>query len=130
MTDRTGRSELHHVATEGTVSQAQVLLDAGQDANLRDSDGFVPLHFAAQQGNVGVARVLLAHGAAVDVVNKFGNTPLFVAVGVSRGDGRMIELLRDAGADPYRLNASGSSPLALARLIANYDVAQFFADVV
>ncbi|WP_263972339.1 hypothetical protein [Spongiactinospora rosea] len=41
----------------------------------------------------------------------------------------MIELLRRWGADPFKANSSGQTPLGLARLIANYDVARFFADL-
>lgn len=106
-----------------------MLLAAGQDPNLGDRDGFVPLHLAAQQGNVEFAEVLLEAGAIVDAVNKYGNTPLFVAVFNSRGHGDLIRLLRRYGADPRRFNGFGQNPVGLARLIANYDVKQFFDDV-
>jgi ankyrin repeat protein len=105
------------------------LIDAGNDPGLPDKDGFTPLHFAAQQGNVEVTRVLIERGVPIDCVNKFGNTPLFNAVFSSRGEGGLISLLRDAGADPRRENKFGRSPVGLARLIANYDVRQFFEDV-
>ncbi|SFW91837.1 ankyrin repeat domain-containing protein [Amycolatopsis australiensis] len=129
MVDRQGRSELHYSALEGTADQARALLAAGQDPNSGDRDGFVPLHLAAQQGNVAVAEVLLEAGATVDAVNKYGNTPLFVAAFHSRGRGEVIRLLRRHGADPNRVNGSGQTPAGLARLIANYDVRQFFEDV-
>jgi ankyrin repeat protein len=127
--DRQGRVDLHYAALNGTAEQALSLLEAGQDPNIADRDGFAPLHLAAQQNNVAVAEVLLGHGASVDPVNKFGNTPLFVAVFNSRGNGEMIRLLRDAGADPRRANASGQSPVGLARAIANFDTGQFFDDL-
>ena len=41
----------------------------------------------------------------------------------------MIEFLRQAGADPYAANDRGITPLGLARMIANYDVAKHFADL-
>jgi hypothetical protein len=41
----------------------------------------------------------------------------------------LIELLRQRGADPLRANDSGQTPLGLARMIANYDVGRFFADL-
>jgi len=129
MVDRQGRSELHYSALEGTADQTRELLAAGQDPNLADRDGFVPLHLAAQQGNVEVAEVLLEAGAIVDAVNKYGNTPLFVAVFNSKGQGDVIQLLRRYGANPRRGNGSGQTPVGLARLIANYDVKQFFDDV-
>lgn len=129
MVDRKGRSGLHYSTLEGAVDQARALLAAGQDPNLGDRDGFVPLHLAAQQRNVEVAEVLLDAGAVVDVVNKYGNTPLFVAVFNSQGRGNAIQLLRRRGADPRKVNDSGQTPVGLARLIANYDVKQFFEDV-
>jgi ankyrin repeat protein len=72
-------------------------LEAGQDPNLRDRDGFVPLHLAAQQENVEVVEVLLEAGGTVDAVNKYGNTPLFVAAFNSQGRGDVIRLLRRHG---------------------------------
>jgi ankyrin repeat protein len=114
---------------ESDVAGAESRLAAGDDANGRDEQGFTPLHFAAQEGAAAVAQLLLDQGAEVDAVNSFGNTPLFTAVFNYRGDGSVIELLRERGADPQRENGSGQSPVSLARLIANYDVARFFADV-
>jgi ankyrin repeat protein len=127
--DRQGRSELHYCALSGSEDEARTLLDSGQDPDLRDRDGFTPLHLAAQQSNLPVASLLLERGASVDPVNKFGNTPLFVAVFNSQGRGELIRTLRNAGADPFKQNLSGQTPLGLARLIANHDVAQFFDDL-
>lgn len=87
------------------------------------------MHFAAQEGSVTVAQLLLQQHARVDQTDRFGNTPLWTAVFNSRGDGRLIDLLRQGGADPLKANHSGQTPLGLARLIANYDVAQFVADL-
>jgi ankyrin repeat protein len=91
--------------------------------------GFTPLHFAAQEHAARVAEVLLEEGAEVDAPNVYGNTPLFVAVFNSRGRGTLIELLRAHGADPHHVNDAGQTPVGLARLIGNYDVARFFADL-
>ncbi|HTI26080.1 MAG TPA: hypothetical protein VL652_34145 [Kutzneria sp.] len=54
---------------------------------------------------------------------------MWTAVFESRGHGELIELLRAAGADPHAVNRSGQNPLGLARLIVNYDVRQYFADL-
>lgn len=129
MVDRQGRSELHKCAFDGTAPDAVRLIDAGEDPALQDNDGYTPLHFAAQEGNIEVAKVLLDRGVPFDSTNKFGNTPLSVAVFNSKGDGTFIALLRRAGADPRHGNNFGQTPVGLARLIANYDVRQFFADL-
>lgn len=85
-------------------------------------DQFIEFH-------VDVAAALLEAGADVNRGNRFGNGPLFVAVFNSRGRGEMIELLRSHGANPHATNATGQTPAGLSRLIANYDVSQFFADL-
>jgi hypothetical protein len=47
----------------------------------------------------------------------------------SRGRGELIRMLRERGTDPLRANSFGQTPLGLSRLIGNFDVAQFFADL-
>jgi ankyrin repeat protein len=105
------------------------LLGNGADPDVVDLQGFRPLHLAAQQGSLEAVRTLLDGGATVDVANSIGNTPLSVAVFNSRGRDELIELLRSRGADPLHLNNSQQSPVALARLIGNFDVARFFVDL-
>ena len=61
--------------------------------------------------------------------NSINGSAKATAVFNSRGSGELIELLRRHGADPYRENFHGVSPLGLARDIGNYDVAQFFQDL-
>jgi uncharacterized protein len=87
------------------------------------------LHFAAQQGAIAAAEILLAAGAQVDTAYSYGNTPLSTAAFNSRGRGELIRLLRRHGADPWHPNNTGQTPVGTARLIGNYDVAQFFADL-
>ena len=127
--DPEGRIELHYAALANDVASVEARLAAGDDPDARDRHGCTPLHLAAQEGAGDAARELLDHGATVDPPNEAGNTPLFVAVFNSRGNGAVIGLLRQRGADPLRANDSGQTPLGLARLIANYDVARFFADL-
>jgi hypothetical protein len=41
----------------------------------------------------------------------------------------MIQLLRHHGADPAKSNRHGHTPVGLARLIGNYPIARWFADL-
>lgn len=127
--DRMGREPLHYAALDDDAASARTLLDEAADPNARDRAGFTPLHFAAQQQSIQIAELLLEHGATVDPQDEYGNTPLWRAVFNSRGEGTMIQLLREHGADPSLPNKSGQTPLGLARLIANFPVAHWFADL-
>jgi uncharacterized protein len=127
--DRYGRTPLHHAAADGNEKEVARLLSEGSDANAKDDDNWMPLHFATQANSVLVASQLLSAGAEVDPPESHGNTPLSKAVFNSKGDGKLITLLREAGADPFRKNNHGVSPVGLARMIANYDVAKFFDDL-
>ena len=127
--DRDGRTVLHYAALENNSAEVQRLLEAGFAAGDADKSGWTPLHFAAQGHSAGAVTLLIAHGAPVDAQDSHGNTPLSKAVFNSNGRGELIQLLREAGADPHRKNNYGVSPLSLARTIANYDVRQFFNDI-
>jgi uncharacterized protein len=127
--DKEGRIPLHYAALANDADAVSKLLTEGADPNVADQLGFTPLHFAAQEGASAAAQILLAAGAQVDAANSYGNTPLFTAVFNSRGRGELIRLLRRHGADPRHPNNAGQTPAGTARLIANYDVAQFFADL-
>jgi ankyrin repeat protein len=127
--DEAGRTPLHYAALNDNADAVAALLNARANVNVQDIEGFTPLHLAAQQGALQAARELLDRGAAVDAETVHGNTPLFVAVFNSRGRGAIIELLRRHGADPFHANRSGQTPVSLSRLIANFDVARFFAGV-
>ena len=127
--DPAGRSPLHYAALEDDAEAIARLLAMGTSPDVPDRQGFTPLHLAVQEFAPAAAVALIAAGATVDAANVFGNTPLWVAVFNSTGRGALIDLLRSHGADPLHTNASGQTPLGLARLISNYDVAQYFQDI-
>jgi uncharacterized protein len=127
--DQGGRTPLHDAVLDHRGGRIVELLAAGADVNRRDNGGWTPLHFAAQEQEVGIARTLIEAGAEVDSKDHCGNTPLWRAVSDYRGDGRLIELLRQKAANAFVRNEKGVSPVALARRISNYDVAKFFCDL-
>jgi len=124
--DHDGRSALLQATIDGKIDFVSLLLDYDVDVNVLDDLGFSALHYAAQNHFPDAARLLIAHGAKVDTEDFHGNTPLARAVFNSQGKGDMISVLLDAGADRNHPNKHGQSPLNLAKLIANYDVLQYF----
>lgn len=127
--DRAGRFPLHYAALTNDAAEVARLIAEGETPDSSDSQGFTPLHLASQEHALAAATALLNLGAMVDPINSFGNTPLFVAVFNSRGRPEMIDLLRSRGANPLHPNGTGQTPMGLARLIGNYDVAQYFEDL-
>lgn len=127
-----GRTRLHNAVIDGDLARTREQLSAGSDPNAADDNGWTPLHFAAQSRPeicLPLVQALLDAGADPNLRDSYGNTPLWRAVFNSRGNGSVIAALRCAGADPHAANRSGISPLRLARTIANFPVAQFFADL-
>jgi ankyrin repeat protein len=127
--DQFGRSELHYAARDGDLALAQKLIQGGVDVKLADKQGWTPLHFAAQAQSASVAAFLLETGAEIDAKDAHGNTPLFRAVFEYKENGDTIRLLRARGADPLSKNKHGQTPAGLARLVANYNVKQYFEDL-
>ena len=127
--DRLGRSELHYASNDGDFNKVKSLIDDGIDVNLKDKEGWTPLHFAAQSQNASIVLLLIEAGAEIDECDSNGNTPLSNAVFYYTTDGSIIKILRKHGADPYKSNKYGQTPVGLARQIANYDVAKFFVDL-
>jgi ankyrin repeat protein len=126
--DRDERTALHHASVDGQAAIAQLLIASGANVGAADKAGHTPLHFAVQDFHLDVATLLLEAGAPVDAQDRDGNSPLSGAVFESRGRGEMIRLLLRFAADPDKPNAHGVSPRQLANTIANFPVAQFFAE--
>jgi len=127
--DGYGRTPLHYAAGDSRSGEVAKLITAGADINAQDDNGWTPLHFAAQASCAECTSALLEAGANTALQDSFGNTALWRAVFESKGNGSVIQLLRKAGANPHVKNKHGVSPLAQARTIANYDIAQFFSDI-
>jgi hypothetical protein len=94
--DRFGCTALHVAADADCVKMAKELLEAGADAQVRDSWEESPLHFAARKSSLEMCEVLLAKGAEIDAINSDGVTPL-VAAAKARNESA-CQLLLDRGA--------------------------------
>ncbi|WP_225102619.1 ankyrin repeat domain-containing protein [Streptomyces sp. CoH27] len=88
--------------------------DEDQGLGRESRQEWTPLHFAADEQDAAAVGSLQAAGAWVDAPDGQGNTPLWHAVFTYRGDGAVLSLLVDAGADSDRDNLHGVSPRRLA----------------
>lgn len=96
------------------------------DLNHRDKMGWSALHYAVQNKFVSIIEKLINSIVNIEVKDDYGNTPLWRATFESKGDGEIIKILLDHGANPNNKNDSEISPKELAENIANYNVKQFF----
>jgi hypothetical protein len=136
-------------AQTGRDDFAQELLAAGADPRLTTSGGDTTLMAAAWRDDTRTARLLLDHGAMVNATNSKGETALMTAIhscwdgktGLSpeaaeaakndpdiQGrrktfencrDGKMVQLLLDAGADPNTKTMGGHTALLSAAMEGN-----------
>jgi hypothetical protein len=133
----------------GRIDFAQELLAAGADAKFASPSGNTALMTAAWRDDMKTARLLLNHGAQINATNSNGETALMVAIhGCWDGktgfspeaaeaaksnpdiqgrrdtfencrDGKMVQLLLDAGADPNIKTVKGFTALLGAAMEGN-----------
>ena len=101
------------------VAMLDLVLEAGASAAQTTSpyDG-TALIASAHLGHVAVVKALIAAKAPLDHVNNLGWTALIEAIVLGDGGANhlnVVKLLVDAGADVNLADASGTTPLALAR---------------
>jgi uncharacterized protein len=124
--DIDGRTLLTNVVINDDFDSVSYLVQHGANVNTMDNGGWYPIHFAVQKKLMRILVFLIENGANVNAQDKFGNSPLWRAVFSSMGDGDIIKVLLDNGADPDMNNFHEMSPRNLAETIANYNVLQFF----
>lgn len=112
--DEESASPLHVAALHGHTEVLEMLLQYGSDVN-EHSCGSLPLHLAAARGHADVVGALLAAGSwrsprEASTANQ--DTPLHKAS--RHGHTHVVQLLLAAGASPWRLNARGLTPCAVA----------------
>ena len=86
-------SPLHSaLANPQNSAVGQLLIGAGADLNVRQSEGYTPLHYAAANGLDQVVRSLIAHSADQTIKNHQGKTAHDLAV--ERGKTSTADLLK------------------------------------
>jgi ankyrin repeat protein len=104
---RGGATPLLFAARSGDVESAQLLLDAGADANDAQPDGVSALVLAAHSGHGALAALLVEHGADPNALAS-GYTPLHAAI--LRSDTSLVKALLAHGANP-NLRMTRGTPL-------------------
>lgn len=77
--DTEGDTPLMWAAEYGRVNAAEVLLDHGANAEVKNNDGMTALHLVARENNLGVAELLIDKGADVYAEDKDGKKPIDLA---------------------------------------------------
>ncbi len=126
LTDKDGKNLLIHAVLAKNLDLVSWLIAKGALIEHADKLGWTALHYAAQAHQASILEVLLLVRPAIDLQDEYGNTPLWRATFDSKGEGDLIKLLLQAGANPHVKNHSDISPYDLALTIANYDVKPFF----
>jgi len=113
---------LFEAISSGHADIAEELLAAGADPKLTLPGGETALMQAAWNDQVAIAKALLDRGAFVNAANVNGATALTFAAQTCP-DGRMVQLLLDAGAAPNAnsgaaLQAAAGNPLVVEKLLA------------
>ena len=97
---------LHHMAAEGSLGKARLLLDHGADIDAIDDEyRSTPLGVAARRGQASTVEFLLERGAAPRGAGAPWSSPL--AWARKKGHDRIADLLRAAGAEDGSRRGSG-----------------------
>ncbi|HAU29035.1 MAG TPA: hypothetical protein DCW68_02875 [Rhodospirillaceae bacterium] len=121
--DSSGKTPLHHLATEGFLKPALLLLEMGASPRIVDKEGNLPLHLAAM-GDTHEHALILQHllkdaktrQATINLPNIAGQTPLHFAV---EGDTTLCaQLLLACGARLDMTDACGKKPAQAIRSLA------------
>ena len=90
---------------EEAFEAAKICVEAGNDVNAVDANGYTALHGAAHRGSNDIVKLLVEKGAKLNVVNALGWTPWIIADGVFYPNtyNRRLDtaaVLLELGADP------------------------------
>jgi ankyrin repeat protein len=107
--DSPSTQKFFNACSTGRAASVAAFLDAGVDAESRDSNRLTGLIWAGRKGHTAVAEVLLGHGARMETSDIRGRTALFHAVTYQRYE--FVAFLAKRGANVNPVDTHGWSPL-------------------
>ncbi|VDO59769.1 unnamed protein product [Schistosoma margrebowiei] len=108
--DKYGQTPGHLASIHGNSGSLLTLLRAGADLETVDISGWTMLHAASFHGRLGCVQVLLRWDLRIEDTDKAGNN-----AAAGQGHLKIIQWLRENGADPKLRNELGESPADVAR---------------
>ena len=105
-----GMSPLHLAIIKSDNEFVEMLIKGGADINLSDTTGDAPIHLAVMKGNTTIISQL-AKSSQLDKPNGSGLTALFLAIQLKKSS-QIIDMLLEAGADPYAVDQNGKSAIS------------------
>ena len=127
--DADGKTALMVICGLGDADESLVqrLLEAGSDVHAMDAEGLTALWYCWHCQSMDIRKVLLAWGANIDDAGDNGMTMLHLKAFFNQPDG-MRELL-EMGANPWRADAKGRTPVDCARERHGFDLAALAIEV-
>lgn len=112
--DQLGESALHQAVQERNAMMVEILLKAGANANVEDTNVLIsgPLCRAIINGAHDIVIMLLENGANIDTPDGIGDTALHIMARYS--DEAMAKILLTKGANTNTYNSLGETALHLA----------------
>ena len=120
------RHALSIAARQGHAALVSILLEAGADPDVADSEGWTPLRASAWGGHASAVQVLLERGALVDASDSEGRTALRAAAWA--GHEEVVRALLNAGARVDGEDKQGRTPLIAAAYMGHADIVAALLD--
>uniref|UniRef100_A0A7N6BGH6 Ankyrin repeat domain 52 n=1 Tax=Anabas testudineus TaxID=64144 RepID=A0A7N6BGH6_ANATE len=112
VTDKSGRTPLHHASHSGHGKMVNLLLSKGANISAKDKKERQAIHWAAYLGHLEVVKLLVSHSADVMCKDKCGYTPLHAASASGQLD--VVKYLLKLGVEADEPNIFGNTALHMA----------------
>ena len=103
---------LHHAVHGGQEEIVNMLVDAGADCDLKDSEGWTAVHTASDKGNGNIIKKLIVGGGDVSSKDNYKRTPLHLSS--MNGHTECVGILLEEGASAGVKSVVGMTALLYA----------------